>query len=137
MNANRFPNDPGGVFCAFELPKFGLTWAGANPFGEGFCVGSESGKLVLVTAEFQATSQELPASAAGEPVNSVAFSHHWLAVTTRKDINFIGPFTEPKRPPEMVSFSGGGPRRCRCTNFRAFRHLIRARRSHVRKAWDR
>jgi hypothetical protein len=47
MNVTFFSDGPEGIFESIHMPDFGITWAGANPFGEGFCFGSEEGVLVF------------------------------------------------------------------------------------------
>jgi hypothetical protein len=108
MNDIYVPNDPDGVFHAIYLPEFGFTWAGANPLGEGFCFGSENGEVVFADVAGQPLSLIKGASASKEAVNGLAFSQNWLAVTTRKDINFIGPCLPRTQPPDVVTFSCGG-----------------------------
>jgi hypothetical protein len=89
MTATFFPNYPEGVFEVIHIPDFGISWAGPNPFDEGFCFGSEAGDLVFTDTKGKLRSSFPGASALGEAVNGVAYSCGWLAVTTRKDLNFI------------------------------------------------
>jgi hypothetical protein len=107
MNDNHFSNDPAGAFFALHFPEFSSTWAGANPSGDGFCLGSETGQVVLVNVNLQRLSEFLQASPSGEAVNGVAYSRKWLAVTTRKDINFIGPLDSKAQSKELVTLCGG------------------------------
>lgn len=103
MNGIQVPNDPAGVFYA--IPMQAVSWAGQNPLGEGFCFGLESGGLVLT--DTQGTPQGSPGEAdSKEAVNGLAFSKGWLAVTTRADINFIGPGLQANQ--ERVVIDGGG-----------------------------
>ena len=92
MNAPYFPNDPDGFFHTFDLPDFAVSWAGANPFGDGFCFGSETGQLVLTDIRGRQIIALGTATESNEAVNGVAFSQGWLAVTTRADVNLIGPW---------------------------------------------
>jgi len=108
MNDIYVPNDAAGVFQTIHMPEFGLTWAGGNPFEEGFCFGSETGQVVFADAVGKPVSAIKDASVSREAVNGVAFSQNWLAVTTRKDINFIGPCLPRTQPPDVVTFFGGG-----------------------------
>jgi hypothetical protein len=107
MNGVDFPNDPEGIFQSIHMPNFGITWAGVNPFGEGFCIGSETGHLVLTDTKGGRRSLLGRASASGEAVNGVAFSQNWLAVTTRKDINFVAPLLLDNRHSQAVVIAGG------------------------------
>jgi len=103
MNGVQFPNDPAGVFYA--IPMQGVSWAGQNPLGEGFCFGLESGGLVLT--DTQGTPLGSPREAdSKEAVNGVAFSKGWLTVTSRADINLIGPRLQANQ--EQVVIDGGG-----------------------------
>src|SRR5713101_569422 len=97
MTETFFRNDPAGVFDFIPLPDFRLTWAGANPFGEGFCFGSESGELGLTDTRGRRRFRLPSASASNEAISGVAYSQNWLAVTTRKDINFIEPMKRDTR----------------------------------------
>src|SRR5205807_6685392 len=109
MSEIFFPDDAAGVFQAIHMPDFGITWAGVNPFGEGFCFGSERGHLVLTDTKGKPLSVLGRASASGEAISGVAFSQNWLAVTTRKDINLIAPLLFDNRDGEAVVISGGAP----------------------------
>jgi hypothetical protein len=107
MSRVFFPNEPSGVFQVLEMPDFGISWAGANPLGEGFCLGSERGHIVLTDTKGQPISLLGRASASGEAINGVAFSRNWLAVTTRKDVNFIPLSLLDSRHLEALVISGG------------------------------
>jgi hypothetical protein len=107
MNDPFFPNDPAGVFFEIRLPGFDATWAGANPLGPGFCLGSETGHIVFTDETGRPTGEPRCASASEEPVNGVAYSLNWLAVTTRRDINLLGPFGRAQAI-ERITFHGGG-----------------------------
>jgi hypothetical protein len=109
MTGTFFPNDPEGAFQAIHMPDFGISWAGPNPFGEGFCFGSEAGHLVLTDTKGQPRSLLGRASASGEAVNGVAYSRGWLAVTTRKDLNFIPPLSVEPSHLDAVVIYGGAP----------------------------
>ena len=109
MNGIFFPNDPTGVFQCIHMPDFAITWAGANPFGEGFCFGSETGNLVLTDTMGRPRSVLGQASASGEAINGVAFLQNWLAVTTRKDISFIAPMLLDRQHLQALVISGGAP----------------------------
>jgi hypothetical protein len=94
MNTNGvfFPDDPAGIFHAIPTPGFAVSWAGENPLGEGFCFGSETGHLMLTDTLGKPVASLGEATESNEAVNGVAFSQNWIAVTTRSDINFIGPW---------------------------------------------
>jgi hypothetical protein len=110
MNQVLLPDDPAGVFQALHMPDFGLSWAGENPFGEGFCLGSEAGNLVLTDTQGRPRSLLGRASASGEAISGVAFSQNHFAVTTRKDINIIGPLRlERGHVPSVVFIPAGAP----------------------------
>jgi hypothetical protein len=102
-----FLNDPERAFQAIHMPEFGLSWAGANPFGEGFCFGAEKGRLVFTDTRGRPRSLLDRASASGEAINGVAYSRGWLAVTTRKDINLIPPLSVDRPPPDAIVIFGG------------------------------
>ena len=107
MNQIYLPNDSADVFQALHIPDFGITWAGANPFGEGFCLGSETGQLVFTDTKGALRSRPVQASASGEAINGFTFSNGWLAATTRKDINLLAPVLLNKQDTETVVISGG------------------------------
>jgi hypothetical protein len=105
MSDNVFPT---GACQSIHLPNFAITWVGANPLDEGFCFGSETGQIYFTDVEGLPVSPILLASASGESINGVAYSQNWLAATTRKDVNFIGPWEPRTQPRDVVSFFGGG-----------------------------
>ena len=111
MNRIFIPDDPAGVFQSIHLPDFDVTWAGPNPFGEGFCLGSEAGTLLFTDTQCRPLPTKLlgQASQSGEAISGVAFSQNWLAVTTRKDINLIRHQQLDGQGLQAVAISGGAP----------------------------
>lgn len=108
MSKIFFPDDPTGVLHKLRVPEFDATWAGASPLGNGFCLGSETGQILYTNEAGCSTSAPVGGSASGEAINGVAFSQNWLAVTTRRDINLIGPLVPEMHAPQRVTFFGGG-----------------------------
>ena len=91
MNHINPAHTPAGLLQEIQFPDFEVSWAGANPFGDGFCFGSEDGRLLFTDGRGMQIGVPLTASANGEPINGVAASNGWLAVTTRADLNFFRP----------------------------------------------
>ena len=69
---------------------FEISWAGANPVGDGFCFGSENGLLQLMDNNIRPISQVVKASVTGDAINSVTGAGTWMAASTRREITFIG-----------------------------------------------
>src|SRR5947208_14978588 len=95
-------NSESNTFCkAITFVDFELVWAGPRPFCDGFCVGSEDGVMRFTDEEGNDSGTVLPASAASEAINGVAFSGDVLAATTRSDVTFwhipIGPAAKVSR----------------------------------------
>jgi hypothetical protein len=67
---------------------FEVCWAGPNPLGDGFCLGAEDGLLQLFEND-RPVGPAIQASASSEAINSVAGIGKWLAVSTRREMNFI------------------------------------------------
>jgi hypothetical protein len=89
MNPVVLPDDPAGAFRRFHLSDFEVSWAGPNPVGEGFCLGSEDGRIRFTDTQLTYQGEIKGVSASGEAVNGVAHSQQWTAVTTRADVNLI------------------------------------------------
>ncbi len=102
---------PVGLLQSFKisesLPDFDVTWAGGHPFRDGFCFGSDSGKLLFTDESGKVLDGPRKASASGEAINGLAGSGGWLAVTTRAEVNFFGPARSSDGRAEGVVFPGG------------------------------
>ncbi len=79
-------------------PGFEISWAGANPFGDGYCFGSESGLLQFMDKDIKPMGPVLKASLSGEAINSVVGIGTWFAVSTRQEIAFFGKATKGAKP---------------------------------------
>ena len=71
-------------------PEFEVSYAGANPFGEGYCYGSEDGALQFFDKNSNPLGPAIKTSVSGEAINSVVGRGTWFATATRSEINFIG-----------------------------------------------
>lgn len=76
-------------FDSLRFKAFPVSWVGPHPFQNGFCFGSEDGKL-LFTDEVGNVNGTGQGSRSGEAINGLAHSGRWIAVTTRSDITFWG-----------------------------------------------
>jgi hypothetical protein len=86
---------PGLVQGDMKLP--GVCWAGADPFGPGFCFGTEDGKLVFADEDGVPMYDMLKASHSGEAINGVAGIGQWIAVSTRHEVTTGSPFPTNER----------------------------------------
>jgi hypothetical protein len=105
---NRLPlalRSPGAVQIV-RFPEFDVSWAGPNPYGGGFCFGSENGRLLYTDEQGVPLGNPALSSASEEAINGVAGSRDWLAVTTRAEVNFIGPVGKSGRPLGVLLPSG-------------------------------
>jgi hypothetical protein len=70
-----------------QFGDFDISWAGANPFGEGYCFGSEDGRFRILTTDGLGTlpEQVIPSC---ESVNGIAFVGWFMAVSTRCEVVF-------------------------------------------------
>jgi hypothetical protein len=108
MTSLFFPNDPQGVFHSIGVPGFGLSWVGLHPFGEGYCLGSETGTIVFTDATGKRGNGIKRASLAEQAINGIGWSDRWLIVTTRSDINLIGPWGPNGPEDDHASIIEGG-----------------------------
>jgi hypothetical protein len=88
------------------MPYPDITWAGENPFVRGYCLGNESGEILLTGMDGRTTLKNR-VSRSGEAINGLAYSKHCLAVTTRRDITFIHDFLPGKQSEASVMDFGG------------------------------
>jgi hypothetical protein len=79
---------------------FEVCWAGASPFGPGFCFGSEDGQLLFTDEDGKALGYPVKGSLSGEAVNGVAGWGKWLTVTSRQDVSF---WTGPEKEGDKIS----------------------------------
>lgn len=88
------PNDGrlGLLQGKMRLPDFAVCWAGPDPFGPGFCFGTEDGKLVFADEGGTPVYAPFHASRSGEAINGVAGWGKWIAVSTRQDVTVGSPF---------------------------------------------
>jgi hypothetical protein len=68
---------------------FEVSWMGPNPYGEGFCLGSETGLLQFFNRDFVPISEPHKFSSSGEAINSVARLGNWVAASTRSEITLV------------------------------------------------
>lgn len=92
------------VFRSSEIgfPDFDISWAGrARPWREGFCFGSEDGRIKFAEIKFAefdspegpdpivvAKSNPIVVAESREAINGVAFSGDMMAVSTRGEVVF-------------------------------------------------
>src|SRR5260370_21165284 len=66
-----------------KFPNEEITWAGEDPWTGGFCVGTESGKILFPSASQHSADVRL----AAEAVNGVAFWKESVGVSTRSQVH--------------------------------------------------
>jgi hypothetical protein len=71
------------------LEGFEVCWAGPHPYKQGFCFGSDDGRLLETDENGLPPLPPGQGSAAGEAINGVAANPECLGVSTRADIAFI------------------------------------------------
>lgn len=84
---------PHPLFTPIPLQDFPVSWVGPHPSQPGFCFGSEDGMLLFTDERFARLLGPGKGSASGEAINGVAYSGHWIAVSTRADVT-IGSLRE-------------------------------------------
>ncbi len=78
----------GPSYQVIRFQDFAVNWAGPNPFGDGFCFGSEEGGLKFTDEDGGLLAEISKASDSGEAVNGVARLGSWMAVATRQEVTF-------------------------------------------------
>jgi hypothetical protein len=68
---------------------FEVSWAGANPWAPGLCLGTEDGKVAFVKNDDTQPPDFWPVSDSEEAVNGVAFVDSLMAVSTRSEVTFL------------------------------------------------
>lgn len=74
----------------FHFSDFDVSWAGENPWNQGYCFGSEDGRLLFTGVECadpRPTKKSIVES--GEAINGVASLGRLLAVSTRSEVVFL------------------------------------------------
>lgn len=70
----------------FRLPNFEISWAGEDLVTQGFCFGSEDGKLLFTAADRTKGYSLGLVVESGEPINGIAFLDNLLAVSTPSEV---------------------------------------------------
>jgi hypothetical protein len=91
-----------------RFQEFEPSWAGPHPFRDGFCFGSEDGKLLFTDEEGKSLSGgPAKGSVSGEAINGIAGWQSWLAVSTREEVNLIALPTTAAEKIASVTFPCG------------------------------
>jgi hypothetical protein len=99
----------GGISVSFDRYQFegeDVSWVGECPWNEGFCYGTESGKLLVPV---KATPDDLEVYQlvdSGEAINGVAFHRDDLAASTREEV-VIYPLPFSSNMTKRAKFDGG------------------------------
>src|SRR5947209_4116320 len=72
-----------------RFPDFDISWAGENPWDQGFCFGSEDGQLLFRSVDGQNAKISKAVVKSGDPINGVAFLGTTTAVSTRSEVVFF------------------------------------------------
>jgi hypothetical protein len=70
-----------------QFDDFDISWAGANPFGGGYCFGSDDGRFRTLLPDGVST-QPIQVTNLDEAVNGIAFSDRFMAVSNRCEVVF-------------------------------------------------
>ena len=81
--ANRFSAQP------FRFPDSDISWAGENPWGRGFCFGSEDGRLLVKRFDDPKVNIISLFDESNDPINGVAFLGRTIAASTRSAVRFF------------------------------------------------
>jgi len=65
---------------------FEVSWAGECPWNQGFCLGSEDGKVKFVNKNLHTESGPWPFAESGEAINGVAFWNDLMVVSTPSEV---------------------------------------------------
>lgn len=83
-------NGSHALLSSLSFKDFEVSWAGPHPREDGFCFGSDDGRLLFTDSDgtlLQEGPEQPPPS--GEAINGVAFIGHWMAVSTRKELRLF------------------------------------------------
>lgn len=92
---------------SISLPNFEISWAGGNPFGPGYWLGSEGGRIQITGFVNPEWAGPYAVSPSGDAVNGMAFADDLWAVSTRSEVVFLNvPYTGEGHVEQAV-FHGG------------------------------
>ncbi len=83
------------------------TWASGLPWGPGYCIGFEDGRVQLMGMDGSKRTGPYGVSPSGEAVNGVAFAGDVMAVSTRSDVAFLKVSEFGKGSAERAVYYGG------------------------------
>jgi hypothetical protein len=69
-----------------RIPNEAITWAGNCPWTGGYCVGTESGRVLCYRDDGDELSLELEEVIAEDAINGVAFHKEFVGVSTRSEV---------------------------------------------------
>ncbi len=88
MMPHPLQTEPSHLGRVVRFDDFPISWAGENPFGDGYCLGSEDGRYRLLTTDLLPKTPG-QVSPSGESVNGIAFTNRFMAVSTRCEVSFL------------------------------------------------
>lgn len=77
---------------SIRVPDFPICWAGPNPFGDGFCFGSDDGRICFTDDDGSRLVGPWQVSPCREAVNGIAGVDGVIGVSTRADVTFLRPY---------------------------------------------
>jgi hypothetical protein len=76
-------------FDIIELSGFGISWAGGNPWGPGYCFGSVDGRVQFTAFDGSETGTPYTIAPSEDAINGIAFAGSLMAASTRSEIVFL------------------------------------------------
>lgn len=74
-----------------RIEGFEPSWAGPHPLEEGFCIGSEDGRVAFTDVNGNFTGDPFLLAKSGEAISGVAGTTEWLAAGTRREVAILFP----------------------------------------------
>lgn len=89
------------------LPDFAISWAGNDPKSEGYCFGSEDGRICFVGLDGTPFGSPYDVAPSGEAISGAAFADDMMAVSTRQEVVFLNGPRLGEGIVEQAVFYGG------------------------------
>jgi hypothetical protein len=87
----------------YQYSDFDISWAGEDGLTQGFCFGSEDGRLRFTGRPWDG----VPVATSGEAINGVAFSKDVMGISTRSEVIFFRASRHSPGKVDLVVYNGG------------------------------
>jgi hypothetical protein len=105
MSPSKTTREP--EHARIDIEGFVPSWAGSDPLGDGFCIGSETGAIAITDEAGKTVGDLLPLAQSGEAINGVAAFEGYFAASTRQEIAVLEGGAQSDEQPRLRTIPCG------------------------------